>query len=731
MPKQFIYDHSIKIKRLNLAFSTLNFANISQLISGLVLVYFLKDMINKQTLTYWFSGLIISVSFGLSLRYYFNTHFDTNKITLNKWENYFFIAVLLSALIWGSAGILLFTNNSLIHQFYLEILLLGVVSASISFLTCYLRASYLFIILTLCPLALHVFLLNTENSTILTLLIVTYLISAIIGAHKFNKFILENLKLSFESNLQDEKINESEEKFKTLYKQAEQASQAKSVFLANMSHEIRTPMNGVIGNTSMLLLNPLSNEQKQRAQAIRSSADSMLSLINDILDFSKIEAGMLHVEHHDFNFNNFIDDFSSSIINSVHAKGLSLNCIIAPELKCWFKGDSNRIRQILYNLVNNSIKFTEQGGITIECSPSYSNSVYTIIRFQITDTGVGINTNLQKELFNRFSQADGSTTRKFGGTGLGLSICKQLTEIMGGEIKFIPLEEKGCRIAFTIRLINVEKPKNILPIEKNKITYFNAKILIVEDNITNQIVIKDMLEILNNNVDIATNGKEAITYLKRNKYDLVFMDCHMPIMDGYQATAEIREFTKSERNHNIPIIAMTASAMSGDREKCLDSGMNDYMTKPIELSIIQQKLQQWLPSLQETSKSKNLQQHNNTKGLHLFDFDAINSRLSGNHVLLVKVCKTFINSSTKNIESLSNALKNKDLEKLKKLTHGIKGTSATVGCTKLFHYAEKLEKIIKNNDYSEINLHFNELKKCFNDSIQAINLKLNSLSNLT
>ncbi len=588
MSKQFIYGNSIKIKRLNLAFSTLNFANIGQFISGLVLVYFLKDMIDNHTLIYWFSGLLISVSFGFSLRYYFNSQFDANETSLKKWEDYFLMAVFLSALVWGSAGILLFTNNSLIHQFYLEILLLGVVSASLSFLTCYLRASYLFIILTLCPLAFHAFLLNTENSTVLTVFILTYLISALIGAHKFNKFILENLKLSFESNLQGKKINESEQKFKALYKQAEQASQAKSVFLANMSHEIRTPMNGVIGNTSMLLLNPLSQDQKQRARAIKSSADSMLSLINDILDFSKIEAGMLHVEHHDFDFNNFIDDFASSILNSVHAKSLSFTCIVNPELKRWFKGDSNRIRQILYNLVNNSIKFTEQGGITIECTPSYSNSIYTIIKFQITDTGIGVNTNLQKDLFNRFSQADGSTTRKFGGTGLGLSICKQLTEIMGGEIKFIPLPEKGCRIAFTIRLIKIKKPKNISSIDKNNFTSANAKILVVEDNTTNQIIVKDMLEILNNKVDIATNGKEAITCLKRNRYDLVFMDCHMPIMDGYQATTEIRGFSASELNYNIPIIAMTASAMSGDREKCLRSGMSDYITKPIELSIIQQ-----------------------------------------------------------------------------------------------------------------------------------------------
>ncbi len=726
MLKQFSNDKTIKLKRLNLAFSTLNFANIGQLISGLVLVYFLKGTIDNQTLIYWFSGLFISVSFGLSLRHFYDSYFNANKINLKRWENYFLFDVFLSAVIWGSAGILLFSKNSLIHQFYLEIILLGVVSASISFLTSYLRASYIFFILTLSPLAFHVFSLHNENSNLLTFLISTYLVSTIISAHKINKFALDNLKLSLESNLQGQKISDSEEKFKDLYKQAEQASQAKSVFLANMSHEIRTPMNGVIGNTSMLLLNPLSKDQKQRAKAIKSSANSMLSIINDILDFSKIEAGMLNIEHHSFNFCTFIDDFSSSIINSIHAKGLSYTCTTSPDLKRWYKGDSNRIRQILYNLVNNSIKFTEQGGITVECSATYSNASYTIIKFQVTDTGVGISTDEQQNLFNRFNQADDSTTRKFGGTGLGLSICKQLTEIMGGEISFLPLDKKGCRIAFTIRLMNTQAPKEFSTKLTNKITHLNANILIVEDNLTNQIVVKDMLEILNNTVDIATNGKEAITLLKKNKYDLVFMDCHMPLMDGYQATAVIREFNADERNHNIPIIAMTASAMSGDREKCLDSGMNDYMTKPIELSIIQQKIQKWLPNLNKKSNQK-IKPAVQNKMTQLFNFDAINSRLSGNQVLVVKVCNTFINTATKNLENLTQAIENKDLDKIKKLAHAIKGASATIGCTLLQNHSEVLEDKAKEGDFSSIKLQFNQLKTCFYDSIEAIKTKLRKL----
>lgn len=731
MPTQFISDTTIKLKRLNLAFNTLVFANFGQLFSGIVLVFFLKDAIESHLLISWLVCLSLSVLIGIGLRYYFNFKFDKNESSIENWENYFLITVFTSSLVWGTAGILLFKDNSLTHQFYLELILLAVVSASISFLTCYLRASYLFIILSLSPLAFHVFLMDADNSKLLSILIATYLVSAILSAYKFNQFILENLRLNFESSKQGQKLNESEIKFKSLYEKAEQASQAKSEFLANMSHEIRTPMNGVIGNTSMLLLNPLSNEQKVRAHAIKNSADSMLALINDILDFSKIEAGMLHVDLHDFSFKDFINNFSSSISNPVRAKGLTLSCIVAPQLMRWYKGDSNRIRQILYNLVNNSIKFTERGGITIKCSQAYSNKLYTLVKIEVTDTGIGINPSQQKKLFERFSQADGSTTRKFGGSGLGLSICKQLTEIMGGEIKFKSIATKGCSIEFTVRLINLKTPENISQAAVNEITQFNANILIVEDNFTNQVVAKDMLEILNNNVSIAANGKEAISLLKRNKYDLVFMDCHMPIMDGYQATAKIREFSKSEYNYSIPIIAMTASAMSGDKEKCLSSGMNDYIAKPIDISIIQQKLQQWLPNSHANKiVHKKVMLNVNTitnENLKLFDFNEINSRLSGNYILIVKVCNEFIHSLNTKFFELTAALIKKDRTEIQNIIHSIKGASATVGCRQLHHIAKELEKSIKNNDLEQISRQINEFKKSYKDSIQAIKVKLSEL----
>jgi signal transduction histidine kinase/CheY-like chemotaxis protein len=374
---------------------------------------------------------------------------------------------------------------------------------------------------------------------------------------------------------------------------AKAASEAKSTFLANMSHEIRTPMNGVIGVIDVISRTNLAGNQAQLIETAKRSANSLMVIINDILDISKIEAGELSLEHIAFDVHQLISELRQEQKIQADSKGLWLKLEALSIDSINVMGDPYRLKQILNNLISNALKFTENGGVTIKYNTVLTGEVVRL-NVDVIDTGIGIEESAIAHLFDPFSQADSSTTRKFGGSGLGLAITKQLCKLMGGEISVISTLEEGSVFSFFVTLIPAKNDSNS-SIEHAQVLppKFDITLLLVEDNDINMQVMLAILDNLGCKVDVARDGKEALDILLQtdtSEYTLILMDCQMPTIDGYEATRMIRAGEAGDNVKNIPIVALTADAMESQKQKCFDAGMNDYLTKPIDVDLLKNVL---------------------------------------------------------------------------------------------------------------------------------------------
>ncbi|MCI3937152.1 ATP-binding protein [Chryseobacterium aahli] len=543
----------------------------------------------------------------------------------------------------------------------------------------------------------------------ISLLALLVLSGSIIGYHIIRQFKRQHLLIK--------ELDVAERK-------ASVAAQTKENFLANMSHEIRTPLSGILGFTNLLQKRPLDETSKEFVSSIQRSGENLMAIINDILDLSKIEAGMMRITPGIFSINGLVNSVETFFVERAKEKGLKISSKIDTSIPDTLIGDATRLTQILVNLIGNAIKFTHHGSIIIEIYNKQQSENEVIIAFKISDTGIGIDKEKLNEVFERFNQGEDSTTRNYGGTGLGLSIVKSLILLQNGDIEVTSEQGKGTTFHFYIPYTIAKEQLNLVP--KIDTDYFKditnspLKVLIVDDNAINQSLMKHLLSQWNIDFDTANNGLEAVEFLRNNDCDLVLMDIQMPQMDGYVATQTIRE----ELKLNTPIIAMTAHALAGERERCMSRGMNEYISKPIKEEELFKLISNF--GLQESHQQEIKIEKTQLKFQYI-DLTYMQSISGGDTSFEKTVTQQFIDNIPQHLEQLSAAYQNQDFTTVKLRAHDLKSSVAIMGL--LPSLEEKLNVLEMTTEQNSIlKEDLDEVKSIIKSALEEAKQFLNQLN---